>query len=183
MSFKVFESILIFQLGWWGAVLGAGLGHPLPATGFVATMVILGWIRDHSHREVYLGVSTCLLGILIDGALVLSGAFHFPEKTWLWDSSLIPPLWMILLWPLLMRTLHADLCLGWLKGRYLLAVPLGAVSGILAYWGGVRLGALGWQIAQQAENSGPDPFSLLMVALAWGLALPILLYLRDKLEA
>ena len=80
-------------------------------------------------------------------------------------------LWMVTLWLGFAATLrHA---LGWIRGRYLLGAILGAVAGPLAYWSGSKLGAV---VLTQTGSS------LLMVALEWAVAMPLLLLLVARLE-
>jgi hypothetical protein len=60
-----------------------------------------------------------------------------------------------------------NVSLRWLRGRYLLGAVLGFFGGPLAYFAGARLGAI--------RIPEPLALKLLVLALAWALAVPLLL--------
>jgi hypothetical protein len=66
-----------------------------------------------------------------------------------------------------------SISLAWLKGKYVTAVILGGLAGPVAYWGGEKLGAL--RVAE-AFSTG-----YVILAVIWGLALPLLVYLHEHL--
>lgn len=82
-----------------------------------------------------------------------------------------PPIWILGLWLQFATTLHFSL--GWLSKRYLLATLLGLIGGPLAFLGGERLGA--------AAFGDPRALSLGVIALAWAIALPVLVRSADRL--
>jgi hypothetical protein len=75
------------------------------------------------------------------------------------------------MWTLFATTLNVSL--NWLKSRHLLAVAFGAVGGPLAYYGGMKLGAV----------SFPD-FGIAMAALAlgWAAIMPTLMWLGQRFD-
>ena len=82
----------------------------------------------------------------------------------------VPPLWLIGLWAAFATLL--PICFRWLFNRLWLAAILGAVSGTVSYVSGGKLGAL------MVNGDG-----LYWIALEWGLALPLLVWLAQKGEA
>ncbi|MGE4619919.1 MAG: DUF2878 domain-containing protein [Planctomycetota bacterium] len=174
MNLRNLESLLIFQVGWWCAVGGAGAGYPVGATVGVTALVLLGWLIDRKASEIRIGLAALLLGFLADGTLLRLDIYEFPPNAQLGILNGLPPVWMAMLWPLLVRTLEADKCLGWLQNRYFLAVILGVVSGPLAYWGGESLGALTFTLDSTK--------TMILVGLMWGFALPGLLLIRRFFE-
>jgi len=82
-----------------------------------------------------------------------------------------PPIWILGLWLQFATTLHFSL--GWLSKRYPLAALLGLIGGPLAFLGGERLGA--------ATFGDPRALSLGLIALAWAIALPVLVRFADQL--
>ena len=153
-------NFVLFQLGWIVTVLG-----PLYA---------LIWLGLHlralsGDRAIELGLITTAFafGVLADSALVLLGLIDFPQQARLGFPT---TLWMAGLWAMFAATLrHA---MGWLTGRYLLAALFGFAGGPLAYWAGVRLEAL----------LVHTPVAWPAIALEWGLAMPLLLWITGRLR-
>jgi hypothetical protein len=76
------------------------------------------------------------------------------------------------MWALFATTLNVSL--GWLQGRWVLTVVLGAMAGPLSYWAGVRMGAV--QFVEPAQ-------AVAALAVGWGLATPLLLLLARLFNA
>ena len=83
----------------------------------------------------------------------------------------LAPYWMVAMWGLLAIALNVSL--RWLRGRWWLAAVLGAVGGPVSFASGVRLGAAHFVDAAAA---------LAAIAVAWALALPLLMWLSDALR-
>ena len=154
----------LFQLTWFASVYCAAISQPL--VGPVCTLswmaLHLYYVRERRHAELQLIVLAALAGYLLDSLQVLTGAISFPAQTQLGGPS---PLWMVALWINLAATLNFSM--KWLRGRFALATVMGAIFGPLAYFAGSELGAI--------ELYGR--FSMLMIALQWSLAMPLLLWL------
>ena len=166
ISGQIWTSLLnyaLFQAGWIVCVLGAAIGYPwIAATvGLLLVLVHLALVRDVA-RESLLLLASLLLGLLVDGVHIRTGVLVFPVGRFHPD---LPPAWILVLWLQFAMTLHYSL--GWLTGRYFLGALMGSVSGALAYWAGVRLGAaaFGTELAH----------SLVQIGLSWGLSILILL--------
>ncbi|GAB4556726.1 MAG: hypothetical protein Tsb0017_10830 [Geothermobacteraceae bacterium] len=159
----------LYQLGWFCCVLGAANGYTL--AGGLAALVLLAahlWLNTERWPEIKLLLAATLLGTLIDSVQLAAGVlvFHTSEHWPLWL-----PLWIFLVWAQFASLLR--FALQWLDRRYLLAALLGLLGGPLAYWSGVKLGA--------ASFGGEIFPSILAIAFAWLLALPLLLWLRSRL--
>lgn len=150
-----------FQSLWLATVLGAAAGYP--AAGLIALAV---WLAVHLARiknnrlaEVRLIGFAAVYGYVADSVLVLSGVLSFPQHAVLgWPSTL----WMAVLWAGFATTLRHSLA--WMSASLPLAIIFGLLGGPLAYYAGVRLGAL------QIENN----YSFLIIALEWGLSMAVL---------
>ena len=160
-------NFLLFQLSWFASVYSAAIA--LPLVGPVCTLcwmsVHLHFAGERRHAELQLITLAALLGYLLDSFQVFAGTIHFPAQTQLGSPS---PLWMVALWINLAATLNYSM--KWLRGRFVLAAVLGAISGPMAYFAGSKLGA----IELQGE------VSILMIALQWSLAMPLLMWLAEK---
>jgi len=159
-----------FTACWFACILGAAGGRPWigPACVlvFAAVHTAVGPSRGDRPAQAALLVLAGLVGYAADSALVLLGILSFPAKAVLgWPSSL----WMVALWVNFGTTLNSSMA--WLAGRPVVAGVFGAVGGPLAYLAGVRFGA---------AALGPDlRGALIVIALEWALALPLLARLAD----
>ena len=169
-----------FQITWLACVGGAGYGHPL-----LGPVVALAWLAlhvagidrtDHGSlvpaarraSEVKLLATAAFAGYVGDSALVLGGAFAFPDHAG--PAAPTTP-WMVALWAAFAATLRHSL--DWARRRYLLGVFAGAVFGPLAYTAGEALGAI---------TIAAPPLGWLAIAVEWALAMPLLLWLRERIE-
>jgi hypothetical protein len=161
-------NIVLFYVGWFACVWGAASQRPF--IGPVVTLLVLGvhlFCTPNPIREARLIAVAGLLGFSFDTTQAALGAFSFHGTgmaTW------VSPLWMVGLWMNFATTLRTSL--SWLTGRYLLATLLGGIGGPLSYFAGAQLGAL---------TLHPNlMFSLGIIAVAWGGAMPILVWLAHR---
>lgn len=148
-------NLVIFNLLWVGLVLGRdSLIHlTLPSLLiYLACLLRLGNLKVH---QILL---PAIIGITIDSSLTFFGIFNFP------DSSLIIPLWLIVLWINFSTTI--PLSLSFIGKNKLVAFGLGATALPFNYAVGERLGAVTF--------GEPYLFSILVLALVWSVSFPIL---------
>ncbi|MCS6924284.1 MAG: DUF2878 family protein [Candidatus Binatia bacterium] len=161
---------LAFYLGWFACVLGAARGYPL--FGPLVVVILLTFhllLVANALREGQLLLIAGIAGSLLDTCMLWGGVYTFVGSV----SSWVCPPWITALWLLFATTLHGSL--GWLLDRYLLAACFGALGGPLSYYAGARLGAVIFP---------PDLWpSLLILAGAWGLVLPGLVWVARALPA
>jgi len=167
---RALVNLVAFQACWLAAVLGAAAGMPWLGPVFAAL-----WLPLHIRATgAFMAVETKLilaagvLGYVLDSIVVLSGGVSFPPQAQLGAPT---TLWMVTLWLGFAATLRH--VLGWIRGHYILAALLGAISGPFAYWSGSKLGAI------VLTDTVP---SLLMVGVEWMVAMPLLLLLVSRLE-
>jgi len=179
MSVRPSSSILravlnfaLFQLAWFAAIIGGASGWPwLAALPAVAVVLLhLGLNRSTWRKEVWLIMSVTLLGLIVETIFISLGALHYAGSA---AGVILPPLWILALW-LAFGTLPNG-SLRWLQGRMVLQIMLGAVLGPLSYVAGVRLGA--------ATLGAPEWVSIGVIAVSWGLAMPIMFKLAKHPEA
>jgi hypothetical protein len=153
----------LFQCGWFICVLGAASNYAWPATvmGCILVLIHLTLVR-HRLRESVLLLLSLLLGLALDAYHIRTGVLSFPFGSLHPD---LPPPWILALWLQFAMTLHYSLA--WLEGRYLLGAVLGGISGALAYWAGVRMGA--------ASFSDDLLRCLLQIGVCWSIAMVLLL--------
>jgi hypothetical protein len=76
-----------------------------------------------------------------------------------------------MMWALFATTIN--LSMGWLKGRWLLAMLMGAIFGPLAFVAGEKLGAVVFL---------DSTLSMITLAIGWGLLMPLLLWLAERIN-
>lgn len=151
------------QATWFAAVLGGAAGHWWPGAlaALVTVAVHLGVVPGWRHELLRVLIAG-LFGIVLDSLLTLAGLLSINGG--LGDGRL-SSWWMVALWCGFATSLAAGL-------RVLTRLPwwanagIGAVSGAVAYFGGSRLGALHFAEPMLLGVGG--------VALAWALALPLM---------
>jgi len=161
---RILINVLMFQTGWLACVLGAGYGRPslgpIVVLGLMGLHLLLAADRRRQARVILIAGAT---GSVLDTVLGLMGALSFPVG---WGVVWLTPLWMSALWMNFATTLN--LAMGWLNGRYRLAVVAGAAGGMMAYYSGERLGALTLNGA----------LGFVGVAAEWAVAMPVLLWVN-----
>lgn len=145
-----------YQLAWFAVVIGAAREMAW-AGALVALLVVIVHLAFRREAvEFRLIGAALLLGLLVDGALALSGQVRFADA---WPQNLAP-YWMSSLWIAFATTLNHSL--RWLMRRPAVAAAGGAIGGPLAYLAGAKLGALSFVSAATA---------LPLIGILWALAM------------
>jgi len=162
-------NVIAFQFGWFACVLGAAYDRPWLGSAVVAVLVAVHLATAiRPALEARLVAAALVIGVVWETLLLACGWIEYPTGV-LWAG--VAPLWIVMLWALFAITLNSSL--GWLKGRLLVAAVFGAVGGPLAYWGGVRLGALVFV----------EPlFAVIALAVGWAVLTPLLVVLAQRFE-
>lgn len=160
---RLVVNLVAFQIAWLACVLGGAHGLPWLGVGVAALVVALHLSMSSApRREAMLLVLVGLLGAVWDGILVRFGFLEYPS------GMLLPwlaPVWIIAMWVAFATTLNV--ALSWLKGRWTLAVVLGAIGGPLAFYGGHKLGAVAFPDIVVAMAVLAGGWSFLMPLCAW----------------
>jgi hypothetical protein len=166
---RVIANFAAFQVGWFSCVLGAA--HDLPWAGTaVAAAIVAAYIGFAARplQELKLVAIALLIGAVWDSALVALGWLDF-KSGFLIDG--MAPHWILALWALFAMTLNVSLA--WMKAHLMAAVVLGAIAGPLAYWGGVRLGAVSFVEPLRA---------VVALSIGWALFMPLLAVLARRYD-
>lgn len=158
-------NVVAYQLAWFACVLGAAYGHPEIGTFVVAAAVALHLLQSaRPLNDLKLMAAAGFLGFVLDSGLASGGIVVFASGVWV-DG--LAPHWMVALWVAFATTFH--LSLRWVMARPAFAALLGAIGGPVAYYAGMRLGALELQPLQVALPIIGAAWALAM----WGLALVV----------
>ncbi len=160
---RAIANAVVFQVGWWIAVLGTGWAYHWIGPLLVACLVCVNVCSSADRRATArIVIVVGLFGTLLDSALSFAGLLLFVENPF--APWLCPP-WLIALWCLLATTLNGSL--RWLAGRDRLAALVGGIFGPLSYYAAQQLGTL-----RLGRN---EALSLLLLSILWAVLLPLLL--------
>ena len=160
-----FWNFVFFQLGWFACIIGAANQQVLwPVIGTLTYIAIHIWRSKSPSLEVKLIFKAVLLGVSADTLIANLGFLSFEDA---WPSVYLSPVWMWTLWTLVASTINGSL--SWLRGRPVVSAILGAIAGPLSYEAGIRMGAGAW--GPNGQTGG-----LILLAIVWGLAIPLFLY-------
>lgn len=168
---RFWSNLVGYQLVWFCAVIGAGRGLTWP--GVVAALAFVAWqlaISDDRRAELRLLAAAVAMGVVLDGVLAFSGWGTYAAA---WPSERMAPLWILALWSAFALTINHSM--GFLKRSIWLAIAFGAIGGPLSYLGASR----GFDALVLAE---PDWRAIAWLAVAWGVALPLLAALARRGE-
>lgn len=167
--FRKVLNILLFQVAWFAAVLGAAGG--MAWLGLVVLVPVLGvhlTLQEDRIGEVRLLLAAAATGFLFDSLMVATGVFT-PVCS-LFPSPFSPP-WMVGIWMNFAATLNVSL--SWLLESYWMAAVFGALGGPLAYYSGAKLGA---------TETLPSLAGMVMLAVGWAVVMPLLAWLAARLR-
>jgi hypothetical protein len=164
-------NFLAFEAAWFATVTGGAAGRgALMSLAVVAVVVVhLAINRARLRSELQLIAAVTVFGILLETGFIGAGLIRYAGMT---EGQALPPVWIAALWLGFGTLLNASLA--WLKGRWLLQALLGGISGPVTYWAGVKLGA-----ATMPDDGG----ALMLIGLAWAMALPALFMLAETLTS
>jgi len=158
-----------FQVGWFACVLGAANDKEL-----LGMIIALGVIIYHvvtqgdSRKELKLVLAATVIGLLWETWVLNLDILHYPSHP---EALFWAPAWLIMMWALFATTIN--LSMGWLKGRWILSVFMGAVFGPLAFIGGEKLGAVVFL---------DSTLSIVTLSVGWGLLMPLLLWIAERIN-
>lgn len=155
---------LLFQLGWFSAVLG---GNAV-ALGVMLAILMIHQLLFIRHKSEWLFIVLVgVIGIVVDSTLSLSNVLLFSS------TAVGIPTWLFCIWILFACTINHSL--SWLKDRPLVAIVMGGFAGPSSYFAGSKL----------SDVAFAEPLfqSLTIVVIVWAILLPLLMMLSKKINA
>lgn len=158
-----------FQVGWFACVLGAANDKELLGI-FIALGIVIYHVvnQGDSLKELKLVLAATAIGLFWETWVLNLDILRYPSHP---DALFWAPTWLIMMWALFATTIN--LSMGWLKGRWVLAVFMGAIFGPLAFIGGERLGAVVFL---------DSTLSIITLCVGWGLLMPLLLWIAERIN-
>lgn len=158
-----------FQIGWFAAVVGGA--NELAWAGTLAVLFVIAihlWRVSQPRKEFLLILVAGLLGFAWESALVQLGVTVYPSGVLVKQTA---PHWIVAMWMLFATTLNISM--RWLRSRWWLSAPAGAVFGPLAFYAGSELGGVYF----------PDLFeAMLIISAGWAVFMPLLLWVSRYLD-
>lgn len=169
MQKSIIINFILFQIGWFACVIGAA--KQMPWIGVVVVLAIVAWHLMHAQqrkREVSLLLIVLVIGGIFDQIMLNHQLISYQSHGW---SSGLVPVWILALWAEFSTILNVSL--RWMRGRWLIAVLLGAIGGPLAYMGAAKLGAVTLNMM---------PASYIALSIGWAILTPLMLQLSVKFD-
>nr|WP_233176834.1 DUF2878 domain-containing protein [Ralstonia sp. ASV6] len=155
------------QAGWFVCVLSAARDVAWMGIAFVAMLLVFHlWQARRPSQELRLVLGVVMGAALWETGLIRTGLIVYPHGA-LWPG-LVPP-WLLALWVLF--AIQLNVLFRWLRGRWWLAMALGAMAGPLSFRAGAALGAA----------HIPDPaMTMGVLAVGWALWMPTLVWMGAR---
>ena len=158
-----------FQVGWFACVLGAA--HDKELLGMIIALgIVIYHVVSQANliNELKLVSSAVVIGLFWETWVLNLNILEYPSHI---ANAFWAPAWLIMMWALFATTIN--LSMGWLKGRWVLSVFMGAVFGPLAFIGGEKLGAVVFL---------DSILSIVTLSIGWGLLMPLLLWIAERIN-
>ncbi|MGF1572314.1 MAG: DUF2878 domain-containing protein [Sumerlaeia bacterium] len=156
---------------WFACILSGSTGYQWASVLVLAVLLALHFrfVSKNAPRDWALIAAAAGFGLLTDSLLAGFGIMSF-HSGWPVVPAWVNPIWMLTLWAGFSTTLYV--IFGWMQGRVWLMALMGATGGPGAYYAGALLGAL--------ELHGSLWISMSLIALQYGVALPVLYWVGDR---
>jgi hypothetical protein len=146
MRRAVVANAALFQLAWFGFVVGAATGNAGWGLAPLVVLAALSWHNGHWRSDLPLVVIAAGIGAYLERLWIEFGVFSYPDAAVPW--------WIVALWISVALTLNHSL--SWFGARPWLGASMAALAAPLSYLAGEHFGAV-------AIGDG-----LALVSLAWG---------------
>ncbi|WP_092971365.1 DUF2878 domain-containing protein [Ralstonia sp. NFACC01] len=155
------------QAGWFVCVLSAARDAAWVGIVFVAVLLALHLRQARQpYQEWRLVVWVVVLAAPWETLLIRTGLIVYPHGAAL--AGFVPP-WLLALWVLF--AIQVNVLFRWLRGRWWLAMVLGAIAGPLSFRAGAALGAA--HIPGMAATLG-------VLAVGWAIWMPLLVWMGER---
>lgn len=161
------RNLVLFKAGWLACVIFAAAGNaPMAALSALAVAALhLVW-APVPRKEALLLTVAATIGLLWESFMVASGLAVYPEHA----STFLAPYWIVAMWVLFATTINHGM--RWMKRNLWVAALAGLAGGPMAFYGGMKLGAV----------SFPDALiAFPVIAAGWAVLLPIVVVIADSI--
>ena len=167
---KILFNIIGFYLCWWISIFGAANNYFFIGPVFVLFFLFFHFYYVVNQKKEIIFILICFfIGLFIDTCFLRFDVIDY--KGTLPDNFNIAPLWVVSLWMCFGSSISHSF--KWVKGNYIFLFFLGALSGPIIYASATKLEVLYFNYAIY--------INLISVSIAWGLFLPLVVYISDML--
>jgi hypothetical protein len=159
-TWRLIANIGLFQAGWFACIL---LSVPWALLVVIAALLVHFFIivsREKILSELYIVVVVLVVGVILESMYLWSQVLI---RT---DGSLIPPIWLLLIWVMFATTFRYSM--SWLRAKLLLAAIFAGVAAPMSYFAGANLNAS----VSVNENL---MFSLAIISVSWAIVFPLMM--------
>jgi hypothetical protein len=153
---------VMFQTLWFACVVGSA--NKLLWPSIVAGIVMLFWQLSPARRhrtDLLVLLAAILLGLIIDTGWTIFGVMEFTDPR---PVQPIAPIWILIMWVGFALTINHSMM--WMQKHALMPALLGFVGGPMAYYAGLKLGAVEFLL---------DFWTVIaLLGVVWAIALTIL---------
>lgn len=163
----IIRNLVSFKAGWLACVVFAAAGNTTLAlaSALVVAALHLLWVPVQ-RKEALLLLAAIGIGFAWESLLVATGVVSYPGH----EGSWFAPLWIVSMWALFATTLNHGM--RWIKRSFPVASLAGLVGGPMAFFGGMKMGAVTFA----------DPIlSLAAIGAGWAVLLPVLVIVADSI--
>lgn len=159
----------VFHIGWLACVIGAASNMSLLGSSIAVLLIAAHLYRVANFRaELYLVLAAVIIGFSWETLLLSQQWLAYAGASL---GSSLAPYWLVVMWALFATTINVSMA--WMKGRWLLAVVMGAVFGPMAFIAGEKLGAVEFLDNQRA---------LIALSLGWAMLMPLILWVAERIN-
>ena len=168
---KKIINVIGFYIVWWGCIFGVLYDYtysgPLLALLFI--IIHMKFVAIES-MELKLICYISILGTIVDTSFILLGLLGYEGGYG--NNIAIAPLWVTSMWACFAMSINHSMV--WLKNKYFLSVLLGIIFGPLVYLSSEKVGII--------QFISSFNLTVIVLAILWGLTIPIMYLINDKLE-
>lgn len=167
---NILINIILFQIGWFACVLTAASSQPI--FGAIISLVIIVshiLMSKQYKQELRIIIIAMMIGLFWDSLIVSAGWLTYQSGM---VVDFMAPYWIVLMWALFATTLNYSM--SWMKQKLLLSAVFGAVAGPLAYFAGMKLGAV--EFVNEVN-------ALVALSIGWAIFTPLLLKIASDKSA
>ena len=164
---NILINIILFQIGWFACVLTAASSQPIFGAIISFVIIVSHILMSKQYKqELRIIIIAMMIGLFWDSLIVSAGWLTYQSGM---VVDFMAPYWIVLMWALFATTINSSL--SWMKEKLILSSVFGAIAGPLAYYAGVKLGAVEFLNEINA---------LIALSIGWALFTPLLLKLSTK---
>lgn len=162
-------NFILFQVGWFVAVLYPGQQAALAGLAIVAAHLV--FISGFAQREFRFILMATVLGSVLDVFHQNLGVLSFPGYEGAFASGMIPA-WLVMLWAVFATAINH--CLYWMRHYRVVLFGMPPFAGALAYAAAEQAGTI---------EIGYGLWGVVAIGIGWGVIYPVLVRISQWLES